>query len=246
MALNSSGPISLIGTITGQSIQKELGGTGASQLGLLDSSIRTLSGISSGPVGLFNLYGKANDIVTWASPSAGSTIGTVIRGNAYSTTTLSASSTAGAITYSVVSGSLPSGLSLSSNTISGTVDLGATVATYSFTIRATGPQGATSDRVFNIVVNNISGTVCGSCTEGSSVTLNAPSGTTFKYLVFANYGTPSGCPSPSAGGDCGAGVSFEGTNINGSTSITFSADNGIWGDPCYGIYKSMTVVAYYG
>ena len=60
MSLNSSGPISLIGTIAGQSIELELGGSGATQLGLLDSSVRTLFGIASGPVSMFNGYGKSN------------------------------------------------------------------------------------------------------------------------------------------------------------------------------------------
>ena len=50
MSLNSSGPISLIGTIPGQSIELELGGTGTTQLGLLDPTVRTLSGIASGAI----------------------------------------------------------------------------------------------------------------------------------------------------------------------------------------------------
>jgi hypothetical protein len=243
------------GAIKASQIDTELGVSSSAQINIGGSSPRSLSGISSGAIKYSNFYGKALDVVTWNSPASG-TLTTVTRGNGISTITLNATSPAGSVTYSIVSGSLPSGLTLSGSTISGTVSSGATVQTYSFTVRATGPVGATSDRAFNIVVNNISGTVCGYCWENGSITLNAPSGTTFKYLVYADYGTPTQCPNPSDNGPstggvtdgayCGTGVHFEGTNINGATSITFYANNSTWGDPCSGVYKMMAIVAYYG
>jgi hypothetical protein len=60
MALNSSGPISLIGSITGQSIAKELTLSETAQLSLFDSSVRTLLGVASGPISMFNGYGKSS------------------------------------------------------------------------------------------------------------------------------------------------------------------------------------------
>ena len=63
MALNSSGPISLIGSITGQSIAKELSLSQTAQLSLFDSSVRTLLGRASGQISLFDGYGKSNSFV---------------------------------------------------------------------------------------------------------------------------------------------------------------------------------------
>jgi hypothetical protein len=250
MTLPASGAMRM-----GADVDVELGLSATAQISLGQTGVRTIYGKPSGAIRLAaDGYGKAKDIVTWSSPASG-TVGTVVRGNAYSTTTLSATSPAGSVSYSIVSGSLPSGLTLSGSTISGTVSSGASVTTYSFTVRATGPQGATSDRAFNIVVNGVSGTVCGYCHEGGSITLYAPAGSTFQYLVYANYGTPTECPNPSDNGPstggvtdgayCGTGVHFEYVNIAGATVISFSADNGTWGDPCGGVYKMMAVVAYY-
>ena len=60
MPLNSSGPISLIGSITGQSIAKELAVSETAQLSLFDSSVRTLLGVASGPISMFDGYGKSS------------------------------------------------------------------------------------------------------------------------------------------------------------------------------------------
>lgn len=60
MALNSSGPISLGGTTTGQSIAKEVGGSGTSQIALNDSNVRSLAGVSSGQIVMpTNFWGKS-------------------------------------------------------------------------------------------------------------------------------------------------------------------------------------------
>jgi hypothetical protein len=62
MPLNTSGPISLRGTTAGQSIQQELGLSG--QISLLDSAVRTLAGVASGPITMpTNFYGKANAFI---------------------------------------------------------------------------------------------------------------------------------------------------------------------------------------
>ena len=60
MALNSSGPISLVGTTVGQSIEWELIGSGSTQLGLTDVGPRALAGALSGPVIMpTDFYGKS-------------------------------------------------------------------------------------------------------------------------------------------------------------------------------------------
>ena len=61
MALNASGPISLAGTTTGQSIEIELLGDGTTTISLNDSTVRTLAGIASGTIEMpTNFYGKSN------------------------------------------------------------------------------------------------------------------------------------------------------------------------------------------
>jgi hypothetical protein len=50
MTMNSSGPISLGGTIEGQSIAIQNGGTGSSTISLDDTAVRTLAGVPSGQI----------------------------------------------------------------------------------------------------------------------------------------------------------------------------------------------------
>jgi hypothetical protein len=60
MTLNASGPISMAGTTTGQSIEIELGESGTVQGSLNDSNFRTLAAIPSGQISLSDFYGKSN------------------------------------------------------------------------------------------------------------------------------------------------------------------------------------------
>ena len=60
MALNSSGPISLAGSTTGQSIAVELGQGATSQISLNDAAVRSLAGIASGAITMpTNFWGKS-------------------------------------------------------------------------------------------------------------------------------------------------------------------------------------------
>jgi hypothetical protein len=62
MALNTSGKISLAGTVSGESIQKELGGNGTTQISLNDPAVRSLAGKSTGAVSMpSNFYGKSSE-----------------------------------------------------------------------------------------------------------------------------------------------------------------------------------------
>ena len=64
MALNSSGPISLAGTVAGQSIELELLGNGSTQISLNDAAVRTLAGVPSGAITMpTNFYGKSNTLI---------------------------------------------------------------------------------------------------------------------------------------------------------------------------------------
>ena len=58
--LNSSGPISIGGLTTGQSVELELGMSGNAQASLNDSPFRTLAVVPSGAISLNNFYGRSN------------------------------------------------------------------------------------------------------------------------------------------------------------------------------------------
>jgi hypothetical protein len=79
MALNSSGPISLIGSITGQSIALEAGLSSSGPVSLFDTNLRLLTQVSSGPISMFNAYGKSLSIknVTWPSNLSGGNFNTL-------------------------------------------------------------------------------------------------------------------------------------------------------------------------
>lgn len=62
MALNSSGPISLGGSTSGQSINLELGRSASATTSLNETAVRGLAGISSGTISLSNFYGKSSRI----------------------------------------------------------------------------------------------------------------------------------------------------------------------------------------
>jgi len=60
MALNASGPISLGGSTTGQSINLELSQSATAQVSLNDTNVRTLAGVASGAIIVpTNFYGKS-------------------------------------------------------------------------------------------------------------------------------------------------------------------------------------------
>jgi len=63
MALNSSAPISLAGSTTGQSIAIELGQSSAGTISLNDTNVRTLAGVTGSGTTIVmptNFYGKSN------------------------------------------------------------------------------------------------------------------------------------------------------------------------------------------
>lgn len=60
MTLNASGPISLGGPTTGQSINLELSQGASAQVSLNDTNVRTLAGVASGAITMpTNFYGKS-------------------------------------------------------------------------------------------------------------------------------------------------------------------------------------------
>jgi hypothetical protein len=86
MTLNASGPISLAGTTSGQSIEVENTGNGTTQISMNDTAVRTLLGVSSGAISMSSAYGKSyRPQLTY----------TYCSGSGYQNTTFTASSLSG-------------------------------------------------------------------------------------------------------------------------------------------------------
>lgn len=60
MPLNNSGPISLGGATSGQSVNLELGKGATDTISMNDTNVRTLAGVPTGPITFNNFYGKSN------------------------------------------------------------------------------------------------------------------------------------------------------------------------------------------
>ena len=71
MTLNASGPISLGGATTGQSINLELGQSATALASINATNFRTLAGVASGQISISNFYGKSNSF-GWISYITGS------------------------------------------------------------------------------------------------------------------------------------------------------------------------------
>lgn len=76
MTLNASGPISLGGSTSGQSINLELGQSATAQVSLNDTNVRSLAGVSSGAIVMpTNFYGKS--AATLSIPTTTQTVSTM-------------------------------------------------------------------------------------------------------------------------------------------------------------------------
>lgn len=180
MTLNATGAISLGGTTVGQSIGKELCGTGITQISLNDTNVRTLGGVASGQIGMNSFYGKFNlytYTVTANKTNFCMRAGAVAAGW-NGTTKLSVVVNSGVIisasctgNYAMtISGAYPNGVTLTNNGVivgaGGTGGNGARSQCY-----AHGPCGLCSTpggggqialRVTSpVIINNTSGTIAG-------------------------------------------------------------------------------------
>lgn len=95
MPLNNSGPISIGGSTTGQSINLELGRSATAQSSLNETALRNLAGVSSGAISLSNFYGKSNVTFTPdGGTSSGSPYVIAISDTGYCEVTISCNQTA--------------------------------------------------------------------------------------------------------------------------------------------------------
>ena len=195
----------------------------------------------------FSLSSTASS-VSWSTASG--SLGTIYQGRT-ETKNVSATTTGTGLTYSHVAGTLPTGYSVNSSTgaISGNASgLGDyTTATRSFTIRAQNAQGKYVDRAFSIVqASRYVGYSCYTTGEGGVIAPTAPAGYVWNRKDFSAYGTPNGsCPNFTYGG-CNSAAAQNWAPPLPSTTFSFAAQNGVWGDPCGGTSKRGYVRMTYG
>ena len=98
------------------------------------------------------------------------------------------------------------------------------------------------------ILYSLNDTEWGTAGEGSSLTLTAPSGNEFTEVLFASYGTPTGSNGLYRISSCDSSSSIAEVQAAfiGKTTATISADNGVFGDPCGGTVKNLSIVLRYG
>ena len=87
------------------------------------------------------------------------------------------------------------------------------------------------------------GSVQGSVNENGVLSLQAPQGSVFESVTFASYGLPNDYQV----GSCHATNSqsiVEGMAL-GNSSISISASNNVFGDPCSGVGKRLQIILHY-
>lgn len=87
---------------------------------------------------------------------------------------------------------------------------------------------------------------CAQADENTTATLECPAGQTITKIVFASYGTADGtCGSFAANAACNATNSTDIVSAAciGKNSCSVDANNGVFGDPCWGTHKSLAIEA---
>lgn len=93
------------------------------------------------------------------------------------------------------------------------------------------------------------GTVCGTSLPANTFTITAPNNGIFDKILFASYGTPAGTCGNFGIGGCHASntVTKLAPLLLGQNTLTMSygTQDGLFGDPCVGVNKSLYVWARY-
>jgi hypothetical protein len=194
----------------------------------------------------FAEYFNGSTWVVVAPPPQWSTAeGQILSGFTQRNETVTVTAT-GATSYAVSAGSLPPGMGLntSNGTISGVpsgvADFSNT--TFSFTILASNAFGGSAARAFSIrIFSRFEGRVCSTANEGQGIGVTAPGGKVLNRRNFSSYGTPNGSCGNFAIGGCHSGASGNWSPSLPATSVSTSATNGVWGDPCGGTPKRMYI-----
>jgi mannan endo-1,4-beta-mannosidase len=86
---------------------------------------------------------------------------------------------------------------------------------------------------------------CASGAENDAITLSCPAGQVVTSISFASYGTPSGTCGAFVAGSCqsSSSAAVVSNACVGKGSCTLSASNSLFGDPCVGTVKRLSVQA---
>jgi len=98
-----------------------------------------------------------------------------------------------------------------------------------------------------IVLSNSFGTINEVVNENGTLLLTAPKGAVIDGILFASYGSPNGSANYYTIGRCHAANSIRivSTIAIGQNSISITASNNLFGDPCSGVVKRLYVTATY-
>jgi hypothetical protein len=105
------------------------------------------------------------------------------------------------------------------------------------------PCSGTGKRMY--VQATCTSSICGSASEGGTVSLSCPSGRVITAISFASYGMPGGSCGAYTTSACNAGTSMSVVSnlCLGKSSCSVGANNSVFGDPCSGTGKSLKVQA---
>ena len=109
-----------------------------------------------------------------------------------------------------------------------------------------GKFGADGHVLFAFTPPPKSSTFCATCNNMATMQLQCDDATaTISGIVFASYGTPTGTCPHFAVGKCAAANSTAVVEAHclGKHSCTIDADTPLFGDPCFGVGKTLAVVA---
>lgn len=181
---------------------------------------------------------------------AAATLSNALVGEAYSydfkpllTVNGDATYTSGQVTWSLESGALPAGVSLNPST--GVLSCTPTSAANSaFTLKAT-YRTKTGQQAYTLVaVDAAQNKSYSMVAETNTISLTAPAGTTFRQVLFASYGTPTGTGPDYVKGSCHAASSE--TKVAeaflNKSSGSIAATNATFSDPCVNTQKRLAIV----
>lgn len=221
MALNSTGPISLGGSTTGQSVNLELGVSATAQISFNDAAVRTLTATTAGTALVMptNFYGKSNRKTATQTYSANTTNASLniagLSGYVAGSTDVTITINSGVYVYSTSTGT--PGLTLTGGTTGDTV----TLINNGFILGMGGAGGSNAGGIalqlgFNTTVNNTNGAAYIAGGGGGGRTAGSPS---------AGGGGGAGGGSGAAGFTT-AGAAGGGVGASGSTASNASIPNG--------------------
>jgi alpha-tubulin suppressor-like RCC1 family protein len=199
---------------------------------------------TNGSASVTALGGASPYTYLWSSSKGTSATATGLSAIAYTCTITDDEGTIVVKNFTITANDLTPPVAIGKNFIA-TLD-----ASGSVTINATDLNNGSTDNCgiasYSMTIGT-TGTVCGTTGEGGNLVITAPEGSKFTAVDFASYGTPTGTCGSFAVGSCNASnsVGIVSPYLIGQNSAVIPANNSVFGDPCGGTPKNLTVQASY-